>query len=197
MEHVESELGLYVLGELGEAGRLHVERHLRVCRLCDAQRRELERGLRVLPPTSPPVGLWATIGERVEGPQRYLFFLDRVRELFDVSAEVCRDLLLSLDDSRSWQEGPASGVSLAPIHGGPRCAGAMTTFVRIRAGSMMPRHEHGGREEMFVLQGGFKTDSGTETWRGEACLSLPGTAHELSALPGPDCVAAVTLRFDP
>lgn len=69
-----------------------------------------------------------------------------------------------------------------------RATGRAAVMIRMAPGCSYPRHRHSGPEELLVLQGGFRDDSGC--WRaGEFARFEAGSVHRPEALDeGADCI---------
>ncbi|MBK8978708.1 MAG: cupin domain-containing protein [Planctomycetes bacterium] len=80
------------------------------------------------------------------------------------------------------------GVSIH-FYSSDRATGRAAVMIRMAPGCSYPRHRHTGAEELLVLQGGFRDDSG-RAWRaGDFARFEPGSAHHPVALDGDeDCV---------
>jgi putative transcriptional regulator len=193
MEHVEDELLAYVLGTCDGAGRARVEAHLRGCAGCAKQLLEVERVGSALTTSVAADGLWTKIAGDVEGGKRFAHLAEPVAKFFDISLEQARALLMSIDDKDGWFEGPGEGNWVKPVEAGPKLSNAISTLIRVSPGFVVPEHQHAGREQMFVLEGGFSEANGEESWRGDICTREAGSTHEPKALPGMHCIAAVVL----
>lgn len=62
-----------------------------------------------------------------------------------------------------------------------------TRLLRIKAGTTMPRHTHGGVEHTLVLSGGF-TDQGRHYGRGDMAVADGSVDHTPVADEGEDCI---------
>lgn len=192
--HVDDLLPEYLLGTLAQESRRDVERHLSQCVACSRLQVRLGRCTEVLAAAVPPRAPAPPVQERlmafIRGEGRYADFIPDVARMFDVDEATARRLLTQLHQPDAWMEGPAPGISLSPVEGGPQLAGAFSAFVRLPPGKTFPLHTHTGTEKNFVLQGGFREDSGLEIWAGECLEKGSGTTHAYVALEGPDCIAA-------
>jgi putative transcriptional regulator len=197
MAHVDDQLPELLLGTLEARTREDVERHLEACAACrkqwDALRPATEALVQELPSEPPPPALGRRLMEFIRGEGRFADFAGEVARLFDVEVDTARELLRQVRDPNAWMDGPAPGVALLPVASGPRLEGAMAAFVRLSPGASFPTHTHGGQELNFVLQGGFREDTGREVWPGQQLEKRSGTTHAYVALEGPDCIAASIL----
>lgn len=94
-----------------------------------------------------------------------------------------------------WQDSPQPGVQRIPLDRiGDEVARA-TSLVRFAAGSHFPAHEHGGGEEILVLDGVFSDESGDYP-AGCYLRNPPGSRHAPASSPG--CTLLVKLwQFAP
>ena len=166
--------------------------HVAACLRCSELVAGLKRVREALSPATvePPASLGARLLAHVRGDGRFSDLAPEVSRLFDVDDAEARRLLSLLTDESAWMEGPFPGVRILPVQGGPRVASGLAAFVRLPAGVAYPAHVHHGVEENFVLQGGFREDSGEETWAGEWCHKTDGSRHGFVAVDGPDCITA-------
>ena len=71
-------------------------------------------------------------------------------------------------NAMEWTESPAPGVWRKRLdHIGPEESGRVTSLVKFKSGKSFPYHDHPDGEEIFVLKGAFRDDSGvypTGTW---------------------------------
>ena len=192
--HVDDLLPEYLLGTLAQESGREVERHLHQCVACARLHARLGRATEALSahvtPRVPALPVQERLMAFIRGEGRFADFIPEVARMFDVDEATARQLVHRLSEPEAWMEGPAPGVSLLPVEGGPRLMGAFSAFVRLQPGKTFPTHTHGGTEKNFVLQGGFREDSGLEIWAGESLEKTSGTTHAYVALEGPDCIAA-------
>lgn len=127
-------------------------------------------------------------------PGRYGVFADRIARLFDLTLERATELLRALEKPESWRPFLVEGTAIVPVETGPKCAGAIATFISVKPGIEFPRHVHRGLETTLVVDGGFvEPATKNETWRGEEIVRSEGSEHSLVGLPGIPCVAAVLI----
>lgn len=142
----------------------------------------------LLPPLAPSTGLRGRL-MRSTATGRLGRFAARVAELLDLGVERAAALLDAVDEPKSFTPGPAAGVTVFHVDGGPRVLGAITGFVRIERGQSFPRHRHLGGERVLVVQGAFRDDVSGEVFRTGDLSRMPaGSEHSLSVLPGPALV---------
>lgn len=201
-EHPESDelLGLlaeYALGTLSASERAEVQAALEANPALAARLAELDGSMSAVGLALPAPQLpWKRVSAELEGSKRFAHQLAALAEHFDLSLDDAGALAARLDDASQWGEGPAPGVELLPVAAGPKWAGYVTTMVRIAPGAQLPLHTHGSREQVLVLEGGYRDDqSGVEFWRGEVDVREQGTSHSFTALEGLACLCASVVKF--
>ena len=196
--HVDEELPEFLLGTLTGEARDEVVRHLAACDACARLGERLRASTEALAgsvtPVAPPPRSRTRLMSFVRGEGRFADLLPDVARLFDIDLAEAREYVARLQDPSAWMDGPAPGVSLLPLQGGPRLEGAMAAFVRLAPGTTFQMHAHHGEETNYVLQGGFREDSGLEVWPGDFLDKASGSVHAYTALEGPDCIAATVLK---
>ncbi len=174
--------------------------HLVTCDVCtaklDAFKLTGEALAQALPSTPPPT-LAVRLLDHVRDKGRFEDLLPQVSDLFDLSLGQTAELLHGLHDSEAWTDFPGvAGLSVIPVQGGPRIAGALSALARLRPGAIFPEHRHHGDERNLILQGGFRELEAREYWPGESLNKAPGSQHAYVALEGPDCIIAAVLFGD-
>ncbi len=196
--HVAEELPEFLLGTLSEQARREVEAHLKECDVCTRRCEQMILSTDVLAdsvePLVPPPRVRARLLSFVRGEGRFEDLLPDVARLFDLELAEAREHVARLQDPSAWMDGPAPGISLLPLQGGPRLEGSMAAFVRMAPGTTFQMHAHHGEETNYVLQGGFREDSGIEVWPGDFLDKVSGSVHAYTALDGPDCIAATVVK---
>lgn len=194
-------LAEYALGTLTPEERAEVEALLEASPSVAARLKELERSMSLVTASqTPPASAWTKVAAALEGGGRFEHLVPRLAEHFDVSEAAARALVNSFDDAARWGPGPAPGLELLPVEAGPKWAGYLTVVVRLQPGAQLPMHTHAAREQVLVLEGGYRDDqSGQEFWRGEVDVRAEGTSHSFTAVAGPPCICAsvVQLAEDP
>jgi quercetin dioxygenase-like cupin family protein len=147
------------------------------------------------PSAAPPPSVRDRLLASQQRGGRYGIFADRVARLFDLPIAEGEALMKRIEDPSAWNAFLVEGVEMIPVVGGPKCAGAVATLVRIQPGVTFPEHAHRGDETMLVLDGGFVEpgEGGDEVWRGDEVFRPDGSEHALRGLPGIPCVAAVLI----
>jgi hypothetical protein len=116
-------------------------------------------------------------------PGRYLPFLQRLSELFDLAPARVLEILNRVADAAAWQPGPLPGVELMHLDGGPRLAGADAGLVRMAPRLAFPTHRHSDRERILILDGSYHDDTG-KLWRSGDVHEMPaGTTHAYEVSP--------------
>jgi putative transcriptional regulator len=197
--HADDYLPEHALGLLEGNTRTEVEEHLAQCERCAARLLELGGALEpsatsCSAPKAVQVVETAPIRlrlARVEHRARFQEFVDRVAELFDMRASKAQALLELIDDDSCWLPGPAEGIRVFPVSGGPRLSAAAAMIVRGAPGAVFPHHVHVGEEHLLVLQGRLRDDGGIEGGRGDRLEMPAGSAHSVEVLAGEECLCCV------
>jgi putative transcriptional regulator len=119
----------------------------------------------------------------------------RIAEQVELPLTRVNELLLAIDDPKSWGPGPGDGIELLHFDGGQRVRNAITGFVRVPAGSNFPRHRHVGTEIVLVLQGAFRDEDGALHSVGDEVELPGGTEHEFIVVSHIPLIKAVIV-FD-
>ncbi|MBM4776668.1 MAG: transcriptional regulator [Archangiaceae bacterium] len=190
-------LAEYALGTLTPEERAEVDALLEASPAVVARLKELERSMSLVTASQkPPASAWAKVAASLEGGGRFEHLVPKLAEHFDVSEAAARALVSSFDDPASWSPGPAEGLELLTVAAGPKWAGYMTVVVRLQPGAQLPMHTHAAREQVLVLEGGYRDDqSGQEFWRGEIDVRAEGTSHSFTAVAGPPCICASVVQL--
>jgi anti-sigma factor ChrR (cupin superfamily) len=205
-EHIDDWIPELVLGTLDGPTRTMVEVHLESCDRCAAEVVAMGEALSFiplsLPPERPPrtarTNLLASVVQdqrvREQRPlgDRFGGLIDRLAAFFDMNIERARALAELVSEPAAWSRGPADGINLIHLQGGPRVAGADVGFVIMRPGAIFPHHRHVGGELVLVVEGGFVEDDGTVVRSGESQDLALDTSHSFAALPE-GCVLAVVI----
>lgn len=194
-KHVEEDLAEWNLGTLDPARRAEVDAHLRECAHCRASAKELQLAIDVL--SFGPVhtqGMWAQVQKSLQAGKGFEHFTQQLAQLFDLPTPEVTRVLEQMSGAEGWTAGPSPGVEIFPVNAGPKLGDALTAFLRLAPGAEFPMHEHVGREEVLVLQGGYQCSTGVEFWRGELDVREEGTSHSFVALKRLPCVAAAVLH---
>lgn len=147
------------------------------------------------PQTSPPAALRGRLlASATAGAERYAPFLPALSDLFDLAQARVREIVATIQRLDDWEPGPLPGMQLLHFAGGPRVAHADTGLVALPPGFAFPQHRHLGREQIFILSGGYRDSSGTEYGPGTLHEMLADTEHAYTVLPGARCVFAVVLE---
>lgn len=190
-------LAEYLLGTLSAEERAQVEAALARTPSLAAKLHDLEASMTLLTMgLKPPEAPWKKVSASLEGGKRFAHLVPALAAHFDISEEKARALVASFDEPASWGEGPGPGLSLMPVEAGPKWDGFMTLMLRLEPGAQLPLHTHGSREQVLVLEGGYRDDqSGREFWRGETDVRDEGTSHSFTAVEGPACLCASVVKL--
>ena len=130
--------------------------------------------------------------DRVGGVDRFLPFLDRACELFDLPESETEDHLHSIDREDTWDD-LVPGVRFRDFDGGEKLGEAHAGLIRVAPGSSFPHHTHVGEEKILILQGRVEDENGN-TWRaGDTMVSADGTGHELRAVGDKEVIYAAVV----
>ena len=139
-------------------------------------------------PAAPSAALRARLLETIGRGGRLERFADAIAALLDVTADRARELLDGIDRATSFSAGLFPGMEAFAFAGGPRVAGLVTGFIRMKPGTVFPEHLHVGRERVFVVSGRLRDSDGSLVGPGEEKVMEPGTSHSFTVLDGPDLV---------
>ncbi|KFI22549.1 cupin domain-containing protein [Nitrosococcus oceani] len=143
-----------------------------------------------LEPEPPAPELKARLLDGICGKNRFLPFLSRLTELFDLSPREAQAYLERLDDSSAWKT-VLPGVQTIKIQAGPATAGAESNFLRVLPGASFPYHTHRGLESSLLLQGCCRSEDGVINRAGDLLYQETGTAHSFQVISEQAVIAAV------
>jgi putative transcriptional regulator len=190
-------LAEYLLGTLSDEERAAVEAALARSPALAAQLQDLEASMTAVTMSlRPPAAPWKQVSASLEGGRRFAHLVPALAAHFDLPEAKARELVEAFDDASRWGEGPGPGLSLMPVEAGPRWDGFLTVVVRLEPGAQLPLHTHASREQVLVLEGGYRDDqSGVEFWRGDVDVREAGTSHSFTAVEGPACLCASIVKL--
>jgi len=84
-----------------------------------------------------------------------------------MSAEMNTDLnqrIVQTPEQALWYESPAKDIHRRPLDRTGAEVAKATSIVRYLPGSQFASHQHGGGEEILVLEGTFPTNTATTQW---------------------------------
>lgn len=134
------------------------------------------------------------LAETSRAPERYAPFTRTLSELFDLSRDDVRALLVRSADAQAWKHSGLPGIKKLSVKGGPACQGAQTYLVKFGAGERFPEHHHDGLETVLLMSGAYTEDGGKRYETGDLHVSQPGSAHAFTIDKDEDCVAATVLH---
>jgi hypothetical protein len=109
---------------------------------------------------------------------RFARFAEATAKLLDLGIEQAKALLDRLEDESLFSN-ELPGISFFWCEGGPAVANAVRGFVRVKAGTAFPEHEHIGEERVLVLQGSFVDETRGLTFTpGDSDVMPAGTSHD-------------------
>ncbi len=134
----------------------------------------------------------------VKSTARFLPFLDRMMEIFDLPETAAQGELKTIDDPDEWDD-MVPGVRFRDFDGGPGVGDAHGGLVRIEPGHGFPRHAHVGEERLLLLQGMLQDEEGKSYRAGDIVVSADGSAHEMKVVGDVEVIYAalvVALEFE-
>jgi hypothetical protein len=194
-------LALYALGLLEPSEEETINHQLAASAELRAELQEILSVAGGLAHAVPLVAPPERVGNRLMssiGFGRFEKFVPRMATLFDVTLERARELLASIDQTRTWEVGASASVQFAHFDGGPACVGADCGFVRVEAGATFPWHGHDGEEVTLVLEGSSVDHSGKSLGPGDEMV-LTGGQHDFTVTSDKTYLYAVRVygpRFD-
>lgn len=85
-------------------------------------------------------------------------------------------MLTRTADDRTWQPASETGVERSVLRTNEQ--GGRTVLVRLKAGARVPRHSHGGTEEVVVLDGRVEI-GGVALDKGDYLYVTAGEEHDV------------------
>lgn len=162
----------------------------------DRVRRAVEAMAKTAGAAKTPPEVLRTVRGTLSGPRRLDRYTNSLARFFDLSEAQARDLLARIDVPAEWMEGPDTDISVLPVEACPAAQTALASLVRLPPGVTLSEHEHVGKEQLLVLEGGFADSLGHVVWPGETLEMAAGTSHAMWGLPGPACVCAALSWVD-
>jgi anti-sigma factor ChrR (cupin superfamily) len=197
MNHLGENLLEYVLGELSPEKMAAFEEHVAQCATCqmevDAAGEEMAAFAYLAEPVLPSQGARQKLLDAIEHESPYANLVSALASLGDLSLGAMRDYVDTLTDSSAWLPGPADGITIVHVDGGPKTQGAVVGFVKIKAGGEFPEHTHCGEETVIVLQGTLIDSDGSKTLSGEVNVMATESTHTVFAGPDEDVIYFVVV----
>lgn len=159
--------------------------------LPEGKRPAIERALlEGLVPVKPPADALPELLAEVRKTDRLSHFAPALSELYDLSLKDAHALIAQIRGSEGWEDGPAPGVKMLPVHAGPRVRDGLAAIVRLDSDAEFPEHPHLGTERVLVIEGAYLDSSGAQYWRGDLHESAGGSKHSFKAVGGKPCLCA-------
>jgi putative transcriptional regulator len=156
----------YALGALDPPEHTAFEEHLQTgCAFCEAELRacsEITGELAATAAADPPPGL-------------RLRLLSRVGRVPHAPTSLPDGVLIARSADVPWRP-MGEGIAFKLLHR-DKARRYSTSLVRMDAGARLPRHSHGGVEELYVLSGDLRI-SGEVARAGDYCRADTGTVHD-------------------
>ncbi len=196
--HLMDDVSDYVLGDLDPAATARWDVHVAGCAQCQAEVDAFSAELVAFAELAGEVAPSATARERVTEalarPGRWFSFVGALARLADIADGAMQSLVAALDDLSRWEPGPADGITIFHVDGGPTTAGAVVGFVKIPAGGSFPEHTHQGRETVLIIQGTQRDSDGSTATVGDVVVREPHSTHTIFAGPDEDLIFLVVVH---
>jgi anti-sigma factor RsiW len=154
---------LYVLGTLPPEKAGAVEQRLRSgCPYCAAQAEHYAAVAEHLSLAAAPVEPRPELRKRL---------LDRIKP-FDAPPQAFEQRKIVRGNDGPWVKMPVPGVEMRSL------IADKTFLVRMRAGTVFPKHDHAQAEQCFVLEGTITDSDGTTLRAGDFVVMSSGTQHD-------------------
>ncbi|MDX2052923.1 MAG: cupin domain-containing protein [Polyangiaceae bacterium] len=148
-----------------------------------------------LPKVPPSDAVLARLMAQVEElPHRYAPFLPRIATLLELDEAAAEKLLSGAAEASAWRFGGLPGLRTFDVTGGPSLGAAQTFFIRFAPGARLPEHRHEGREQVLILEGGYREYSGKVYEAGDLHEMAAGSTHGFVVFPNEPCVALAVYR---
>jgi len=185
------------LGTLSPEERSEVDAALARTPALVARLKELEASMAVVAASQQALpSVWEKLEAQLQGGRRFTHLLSALAAHVDISPANAQSLVDRFDDAAAWGPGPGDGLQLMPVEAGPKWGGFMTVVVRLEPNAQLPMHRHASREQVLVLEGGYRDDqSGQQFWRGDLDVREAGTSHSFTAVDGPACLCASVVQL--
>jgi predicted ChrR family anti-sigma factor len=197
MTHLDNDLTEFVLGQMEPEAQTQAEAHVAGCADCqkrvDAATEELAALALLAEPEAPSPAARDRLMEAIAFENPFAPLVSALARLGDLAEEAMRSYVKSLVDPASWLPGPAEGISIVHVDGGPSTAGAVVGFVRIAAGGEFPEHTHCGLETVIVVQGKLIDSGGGEAMPGDVVTMPADSTHTVYAGPDEDVIYFVVV----
>jgi hypothetical protein len=196
-EHIDARIAELLLGDVSDGERESLEAHVAGCARCNHELMQAADAFAALalslPAEAPPAPLRQRILDDAK-PPRFAGMIERVATLFDITVGKARALLDRLDNPAEWMPGPVpdSFVFMSDVRG-PKLEGAFCGFVKMGPSITWPAHRHLGREQMLVLEGGFRQHDGVEVHPGDLHVMEEGSAHGFTVFDDETCISAAVI----
>ena len=190
-------LAEYALGTLSPAEYAEVDAALARTPSLVARLHELEASMAMVTASQRALpSVWRKLDAELQGGRRFSHLVPALATHFDLSLIQAQALVDRFDDHAAWGPGPGDGLQLMPVEAGPKWEGFMTVVLRLEPGAQLPMHRHASREQVLVLEGGYRDDqSGEQFWRGDLDVREAGTSHSFTAVDGPACLCASIVQL--
>ncbi len=146
-------------------------------------------------PVEPTAALRARVMAIADPATPFAGFAERIARLFDLPDAPVRSILTAAaaPASDSWVDGFAPGMRLFHLQGGASVASSDCGLVQLDVEAAVPRHRHGGLEQVLILAGQAEEDRG-ELWHpGDLVVRDAGSVHGFRSVGNEPLLFAVVL----
>ena len=144
-------------------------------------------------PQPPPPQVRQRLLGRLRSEHRYHPFCHEVSEAFVVPEDAVRESFARIHDDSAWQPGGRlGGVSLIA----PALALANVVVARIPPGTCIPKHDHTGIEQTYVLDGALLEGGSRTLTAGQLLVVGPGDEHALKVVGDEPCLVVFSASRD-
>ena len=191
----------YVLGQLEDERARELEQRLEREPALAEECAALAEVLAGLTDPSPDAG--PELRERILASavheRRFDGFSRRLGRLFDLGEDAVEALLARAVGAPGpgWLPYGLPGAHVLPVACGPALGAAQGALVYLEEGVNLPRHRHGGVEQMLVLEGYARElldGQGRLVGPGDVLISDARSAHEFEILRRAPCLFACTVE---
>jgi predicted ChrR family anti-sigma factor len=198
-EHVGDMALEHALGALAAGARAAVDAHAAGCADCAELLRQANEEVAgwalAAEPVAPSSAARARFDAAIADAGAFAPLVSALARMADLADDAMRKLVGTLDDAAAWVVGPADGIHVVHVDGGPRTAGCIVGFVRIAKGTAFPHHAHLGHEAVMILQGELHDDAdGSVARAGDLVEREAGTAHAVRAGDDLDVIYLVNVQ---
>ena len=190
----------FALGSLDAETSKSVEKELAVSSELRKQLQEIQDTFVTIAlaehPLQPSDKLREEILGAIEKDSRFVGFVERFAEFFDLEKKTAQNLLAKIDTvaEQPWKSTLIPGVRILKFPGGPQVAEATCGIVSVEPDRLFPSHQHRGDEWVLVLQGTAREENDRTLQAGDILHAEPGSTHTFLTYGEKPFVFAVILH---